>query len=461
MSNPHEPVFEVRDPVYGFVKLTESEWKIVNCPEFQRLRDIRQLAMGYMVYPGANHTRFEHSIGCLHLSTLMFDALMEDEHSKNVLSSEFNLPRQTRERARQLLRLAALLHDIGHAPFSHTGEKLMLFDHEAMSAKIIRETEIAKAIGDGFETCGIGIKEVVAIATKPSPENVFNPLPYHTFLHELLTGELGSDRIDYLLRDAYHSGQAAGEFDYRRLIGSLTMVPPPKQEGAAFRLGLDSGGWLIAEQMIVARYLMYQSLYFHKTSRIYEKHLEEFMGEWLEQERGEPKLPGDVREYLKFSDSDVIAGLHQAAGEKELPGHLHARRFRDRSHMRLAKEMILADNIDPNRRGRRLPCKKRFAKLKEYVSDTLRKDVVRFDEPDHSATKMFGDTNKILVLLDEKPRYLDDISEIVRGMSEKIWRGRIYVEPTDRERVKDLCDKWLEKHPIDEFSEQEPDHVST
>ena len=86
----HKYAREVRDPLYGFVKLSQAEWEVVNCPTFQRLRDIRQLAMGYMVYPGANHTRFEHSLGCLHLATMMFKALRE--RSGKVLEAEYRIP---------------------------------------------------------------------------------------------------------------------------------------------------------------------------------------------------------------------------------------------------------------------------------------------------------------------------------------------------------------------------------
>ena len=114
----------IRDPLHGFIELTEEEWAIVNSRPFQRLRDIHQLGMGHMVYPGANHTRFEHSLGVVAVSTRMFDRLRSTcplEIWRDVFEDE-----DRAERARRTLRLASLLHDVGHGPFSHSGEHLFI-----------------------------------------------------------------------------------------------------------------------------------------------------------------------------------------------------------------------------------------------------------------------------------------------------------------------------------------------
>ena len=123
MGTHREYKQEVRDALYGFVYLNRAEWDIINSPAFQRLRDIKQLAMGHMVYPGAVHTRLEHSIGCVHQADRILHQLREN--SRDVLESEFLITDENFERSRQLLRLAALLHDVGHAPFSHSGEDLL------------------------------------------------------------------------------------------------------------------------------------------------------------------------------------------------------------------------------------------------------------------------------------------------------------------------------------------------
>jgi HD superfamily phosphohydrolase len=451
-----DAIYEVRDPIYGFVKLTKKEWEIVNCPAYQRLRDIRQLAMGHMVYPGANHTRFEHSIGCVHLSSVILDHLREKD--SDVLTSEHGIDRDNFARAKQILRLASLLHDVGHPPFSHSGEDLLpvekpagkrgtprRVDHEEMSARLIQQSEIGQLITDRFAADAISPDDVVAVATKPSVLGSGRFRSHHIFLNAILTGDLGSDRIDYLLRDAYHSGQKSGDFDYRRLVSAMALVEKPKDEGEGTAVGVDESGWLVAEQMIVSRYLMYVALYFHKTKRIYEKHLEAFMREWLAPKGGH--LPSGLAEYVRMTDSTVLAAIQESAGNPGANGHSHALRFRNRGHMRLAKELILADNYLPKETPtgvRRAPNRERFEQLRLHVSKKFG-NVVLADAPDHSATKMF-DKSRILVSLEGQTRYLDDISEIVRGMSSNIWRGRIYADAKELGNVRQSCEKWLELH---------------
>ncbi|MBL8879288.1 MAG: HD domain-containing protein [Phycisphaerales bacterium] len=449
----HDEVCEVRDAIYGFVKLTKAEWEIINEPAFQRLRDIRQLDMAHLVYPGANHTRFEHSIGCVHLASMMFDALVERDG--DVLASEFGLNETAQRRARQALRLAALLHDIGHAPFSHTGEGLLpvndhgeKLDHEDLTARII-EHGLSDLIRARFGALGLDWPEIVAIATKFEKVPQFRTLPFHGFLNELLTGELGTDRIDYLLRDALHSGQPSGFFDFRRLVGCLTMVPSPDQGDATPRIGLDEGGWLVAEQMLAARYFMYQSLYFHKTKRILGIHLTEFVEKWLMERFGAPTLPSAIDDYLAISDSDVWFALRSAAHDENHTARESADRLIHRKHMRLAHEIILADcaSIDP--RGRRVPDRARFGRLVEHVRNTLGLSC-RADAPDHSATKMFDEGSKLLVKIDDTPRYLNSISEVVGGMASKIWRGRVYADRPQLINAKKLCKTWLKENPTQE-----------
>ncbi|MCL2610993.1 MAG: HD domain-containing protein, partial [Defluviitaleaceae bacterium] len=118
--------FKFRDVIHGYVKLDKQEIEIVNSPEYQRLRRIRQLSLTEMVYPGANHTRFEHSLGVLQLATEIFDNIIKQEHSREILGFKNEYDSRI-YRLRKIIRLAALLHDIGHAPFSHTSEELMPF----------------------------------------------------------------------------------------------------------------------------------------------------------------------------------------------------------------------------------------------------------------------------------------------------------------------------------------------
>jgi len=136
--------YEIRDPVYGFVSFNEWEKEIIGHPAFQRLRRIKQLALTEMVYPGAVHTRFEHSLGVMHLATKMYDSIVDSSHS--LLEDRLSYNKAGLEKDRQLIRLAALLHDVGHAPFSHASEEIMPvnanknkpFKHEDYTTSIIK-----------------------------------------------------------------------------------------------------------------------------------------------------------------------------------------------------------------------------------------------------------------------------------------------------------------------------------
>lgn len=500
----HRYNLECRDPVHGFVYLSEAEWAVVDCPTFQRLRDIRQLAMAHLVYPGATHTRFEHSLGCLHLSGQIYKAVDRQVEQKTCenFARAFRADDEQVQRGYQLVRLAGLLHDLGHTPFSHSGEHLMPEEvighkkrrvtHEDMTARLIRGTEIAEVLRKQF---GGGItEEIVAVATTPETADLPSGADrsWYRFLNDILTGELGSDRMDYLLRDAVHSGQSVGLFDHRKLIDSMTIVPPPEQTDEPYRLGLDEAGWLVGEQMIAARYLMYVALYFHKTKRIYEIHLEEFLEHWLAKKYGQPHFPADeLRSYAGLTDSQVWAAIYETAQEASDGLRTLARPFVDRSHFRLACELLLADNYDKRasaddaveaaraatdglaplleptrdadramatlRRGlgpilqRRHPRvwdASRFDKFVGAVNNHFRDKlgVLRVDQTKHHAAKFFGPRDKIWVSLNDRTRYLDELSEIVSGMPERIWRGRIYAADAIREDVKTFCGKWLQEN---------------
>ncbi len=472
-TREHDYNRECRDAVHGFVYLSDAEWAIVDCPTFQRLRDIRQLAMAHLVYPGAIHTRFEHSLGCLHLSNCIYEAVSRQVQRQAcpTFAQAYGVNVELEKRGRQLLRLAGLLHDLGHSPFSHSGENLMpeqaqegvsrKVTHEDMTANLIRDTEINQVIKNKFGP--EWVEEVIAVATDPELARLPSGAnrPWLRFLNEMLTGELGSDRMDYLLRDAMHSGQSAGLFDYRKLIDSMIIVPPPEESGEHFRLGLDEAGWLVAEQMVAARYLMYVFLYFHKTKRIYEIHLERFLAKWLEQELGSPCFPvNDARKYALLTDSRIWAAIYAAAQTDDDLGKL-ARPFVDRSHLRLACELLPVDNgspvhspgaVEPGsaESGRRNPHvwnAERFDKLAEAVNNHVRQKYgsasVVPDETKHHAAKFFGARDKIWVYLENRTRYLDELSEIVAGMPDKIWRGRIYAPEEIRPGVKSFCSEWL------------------
>jgi len=139
-------IYEIRDPVYGFISFNEWEREIINHPAFQRSRRIRQLAFTDLIYPGATHTRFEHSIGVMHLATKMFDAIVQKDKNKRILKDYIGYNEAGFAKDRQLVRLGGLLHDVGHAPFSHASEEILPlnaekekpYKHEDYTVAIIR-----------------------------------------------------------------------------------------------------------------------------------------------------------------------------------------------------------------------------------------------------------------------------------------------------------------------------------
>ena len=225
---------KIRDVVYGFVVLDEQESEIIDHPVFQRLRRIRQLSMTDMVYPGATHTRFEHSIGVMQMASDMYDGIIISSGEK--LKQAYSLSDSELSRTRKIIRLAALLHDVGHSPFSHSGEDLMpvlpethhryvkgsakRYDHEEYSIAIIKEVfgEIIER-HNLYLNLGIKVDEVTSLlGDRNASVDGFSLL-----WRPLLSSQLDADRADYLLRDSLHLGVSYGIYDRNRLVSSLVL----------------------------------------------------------------------------------------------------------------------------------------------------------------------------------------------------------------------------------------------
>lgn len=226
-----EKVF--RDPVHDAIVIRDPlVLGLVDTPEFQRLRRIRQLGLAYGTYPGAEHSRFGHSLGTYHLACLVAEQLSLD-------------PSEAR-----LLSLAALLHDLGHGPFSHVWERtpLAVGGHEEWTLRILRGPgRVAEILGREE-----GLAEKLASLLRGEGGR----------LGSLISGPLDLDRMDYLLRDALFTGATYGRFDVRRLISSLV------REGG--EVLVEEKGLASVEEYLLARYFMYWRVYFHKTIRAHE-----------------------------------------------------------------------------------------------------------------------------------------------------------------------------------------------
>ncbi|MFX1577445.1 MAG: HD domain-containing protein [Promethearchaeota archaeon] len=224
----------IKDPLYGYVAITPLEKDIIDTRVVQRLRRLRQLAGAEFVYPGANHTRFEHSVGAMHLAGLMADNITEDE-------TEI-----------QALRLAGLLHDVGHGPFSHIFEEILAKkdqNHEDITSWLIRNSELADIIRDGgFNPDNLSRLAVGKLEKKE-----------RLFLNQVIRSSVDVDKLDYIVRDSFHTGAEYGNVDVFRLI----YTTEPFQRN----LAVNTTALTTLESFLIARVLSFRSIYYHRVCR--------------------------------------------------------------------------------------------------------------------------------------------------------------------------------------------------
>ena len=322
---------EIRDPVHGFVHLTDAERLIIDSQPFQRLRNIRQLGMSYYVYPGATHTRFEHSIGAMYVADQMFNVL-ERKYGRYFNRILLITEDEPQRRLRKTLRLAALLHDIGHAPFSHATESLFpsSISHEEMGVEIIKSKLERIFNKSEIKRSGITLDDVIfLIFPEKVPDIEEDDARALYLLRGILSGDIDTDRIDYLTRDSHHTGVIYGKFDYMRLIDTITIVPyvgsycnelteneelksilPETPEP---RIGIEYGGIHTVEGLLLARYFMFLQVYFHPIRRIYDLMLIEF----LKRSLPDGHYPEDLDEYLEYDDAKVLEMIKKEAKNGE------------------------------------------------------------------------------------------------------------------------------------------------
>ena len=327
MTNLHRQ-YEIRCPIHGFITLNSWEKEIISQPAFQRLRRIRQLAWTDQVYPGAMHTRFEHSLGVMHTATLLYSAIRQA--SADVLQNELGYKEEGLNRDLQLVRLAALLHDVGHAPFSHASENLFptengtRYKHENYSAAIVR-TELKAAIEDhplNVTNYGFKAEDIAALLDGSTSAK------QRLFWRDLIDGQMDADRMDYLLRDSFHAGVQYGKYDLNRVVNTVRAIPGTR--GRAPRLGISEGGWHAAEGLVLARYFMFTQVYFHKTRVAYDVHLRGALEELLPN-RQFPSPDGEhLKEFLAWDDWKLLGLLANGQGGE------HGARLASRDHYRLA-----------------------------------------------------------------------------------------------------------------------------
>jgi len=234
-------VAEIRDPIHGYIKITEVERQLIDSVFIQRLRRIHQLAGAYLVYPGGVHTRFEHVLGTMHVAGLTCRSLADKGWLKDDDVQE--------------LRLAGLLHDVGHGPFSHLFEEVLTektdLSHEDLSQRIVTES----SIGDILRRNGRRPSKISTLCVGKSKGPAF--------MNQVIAGGLSADMMDYLLRDTYFTGVEYGKVDIQRVVDSLDV-------SADGHLMLERAALYAFEALLIARYEMFKAVYFHRTVRAAE-----------------------------------------------------------------------------------------------------------------------------------------------------------------------------------------------
>ncbi len=285
----------IRDPIHGFIRADPLEAALIDSPPLQRLRSVRQLGFTSLVFPGAEHSRFSHALGAMHLAGRVYDTL--------AARSDGLLEPGRRSLDRRLVRAAALLHDIGHAPFSHSAEDLFEggIDHEEMTRRLLR----SQALEELFEELGDGLTAgaVARLLARPSD-------PRERLLSQVVASELDVDKMDYLLRDSLYCGVRYGSFDLERLID--TMLPIRDPDNAEWGLGVEEGGVHALEALVMARYYMFTQVYFNVVGKALELHF----SHWLEDE--ERRWPADPESFLEQDDISVSAEMRSSRSRHAL-----------------------------------------------------------------------------------------------------------------------------------------------
>ena len=232
----------IRDPLWKNIRVDPLALRLVDTPAFQRLRYVRQLGLAYLVYPGASHSRFEHALGAYHLAQRALALFAERGFDPEIGAD-----------ACRIVRCAALLHDIGHYPFSHALEEIGALHHEEVARPLITRGEVAEVLRE--ELGPDAPERIMALIRGES----------NSPLQRLISGSLDLDKIEYLKRDAFMCGVNYGDIDVDRLLDSLQLMREPEQGAAT--VGISEKGLSALESLLFAKYQMYRNVYWHHAVR--------------------------------------------------------------------------------------------------------------------------------------------------------------------------------------------------
>lgn len=389
---------DIVDPIHDFIRVHDTELKIIDSPIFQRLRRIRQLSGAHLTYPSAQHSRFEHSLGVMHIAGQAALALKE----KGFLKTD-----QIQE-----IRLAALLHDVGHGPFSHLFEEVLQIkkkiSHEEIGKKIILESEI----GDILSKSGFDKKHITKLAFG---------YPKYRFVNEIISGSLSADMMDYLQRDGYFTGAEHAKIDHKRIIQSLDVYKT--------KLALEKSALYSFESMILSRYQMFKAVYFHKTVRSAEVMMLESI-RLADDDCGFTEL--NLDDYTRLTDEFVVSKI------LALPEHTseqrRAKKFAtDYQNRKLLK--CVYEKIMTQKSGKSEQIRDKIAKKSKLDKDEIFVDTSgTFSVP---LTPAKEKTKSITLITNSKTPTEIPFSKIpvVSSMAESMNILRVYTSENNRKKV--------------------------
>jgi HD superfamily phosphohydrolase len=400
---------EITDPIHKYIRFSMVEKQLIDTPAFQRLRRIRQLAGAHLVYPSAQHSRFEHSLGTMHIAGLAGETLLDKgyiDHAEIV----------------QDLRVAALLHDIGHGPFSHLFEEVLEYrcntSHEDLGKKIIMQSEIADILG----RYGYNAQQICRLSFGQSKVN---------FMNEIISGGLSADIMDYLPRDGLFTGAEYAKLDYHRLVSSL--------EVSKNRLAINRSALNSLESMLISRYEMFKAVYFHKTVRSAEVMLLRSM---ISADEALGLTNTSLHNYLALTDEATLERLCTLSGKYAFSGKM-AQDYRDRRLLKSVYEKFL------HKRDRQRMDRKALEALSSHIADVagVNSNYVFVDvsrAPSMPLTPSKEEMYSVLVV-DKDRVYEMPVSEIplVESISGFFDMLRVYTTAENRDKVERVIKKVL------------------
>jgi uncharacterized protein len=398
-----------RDPVHNIIRLrTDTEegelmMRLIDAPEFQRLRRIKQLGLGLYTYQGAEHSRFTHSLGAFHLMTRVLDRLGE----------RYQIDPNDRAAA----RASALLHDVGHGSFSHVMEKVLGFHHERWTVQVVlsEETEIGRLLQAHSPELPAKVAAII--------EGKFQPAA----LGQLVSSQLDVDRMDYLLRDSLMTGAKYGIYDLEWIINALAI----DEEGD--RIYVAARGLYAVEEYLQARYYMFRQVYFHRTLRSAEAVLRSTLRRALNLlESGEQvwyaadtafekvlrKQSLTVSEHLEVDDSDVLFHVKQWQRAADPILNDLSRRFTGRRLFKaIDLDMPASEQADFLAAARECVARAGFDPDYYFIEDRAS------DVPYYNYYTAYGAEPKTRIYVEDgfaRPaiREISEVSDVVRGLQQ-------------------------------------------